>query len=145
MKFRETVTLAHTCPPKTLPKTTTRGETSLISRQRLSAGLKKAGIFNSDDRGDSWTRATTDIAPEDDFAFLRLYASKANPKRIYAAAGLNPNDQHTDYGSLSTVTDHDVTKLQGGIYRSEDDGQTWNRVNTSFTEASVRDRVRLRR
>ncbi len=98
---------------------------------------KKTGVYYSDDRGSNWTRAKTGISSDDDFAFHRLYPSKKHPKRVYAIAGLMPNDEYTDYNSLNTSTHKNVTKLQGGLYRSDDEGQSWQHISVNFPEVNA--------
>ena len=78
----------------------------------FSAGGGKSGLWKSTDGGDTWTELTDNPGmPEVPIGRIGISVSGAMPNRLYAYVETSPDD------SL------------GGIYRSENSGATWARVN----------------
>jgi photosystem II stability/assembly factor-like uncharacterized protein len=74
----------------------------------LVSGGKGSGMFKSTDGGDSWTEITKNPGlPSGLWGNIGISVSAANPKRIFAL----------------------IEADQGGVYRSDDAGATWQRVN----------------
>ena len=73
------------------------------------AAAGKAGLFRSTDRGVTWTHCDTSGAgPANDLGFREVALHPSRPKLVYAIGNIG-------WG--------------GFLYRSEDAGQTWSRVN----------------
>jgi hypothetical protein len=80
---------------------------------RLAIGISAAGVWLTDDGGESWRRGNQglvprylpDDAPEDEIALCvhRLRRSAVRPERIFM-------------------------QFHGGVYRSDDAGETWNDI-----------------
>jgi photosystem II stability/assembly factor-like uncharacterized protein len=69
-----------------------------------------SGIFKSTDGGTTWRQLTTGLpATGELLGRAGLEISRSSPKRLFAIAG--------------------TTKESGGVYRSDDAGETWQRVN----------------
>ena len=111
---------------------------------------KKSGLFYSDDKGDNWNRVSpinTGIKIEDAFVFYRLYSrieSVNNEERevLYSTSGIMPvplsaSENIYDYGTLNSYVRHSPSNMLGGIYKSEDNGNTWSRINSDHHWASV--------
>lgn len=78
----------------------------------FSAGGGKSGLWKSTDGGDTWTELTDNPGmPDVPIGRIGVSVSGAMPNRIYAYVETSPDD------SL------------GGIYRSENSGASWARVN----------------
>lgn len=78
----------------------------------FSAGGGKSGLWKSTDGGDSWTELTGNPGmPEVPVGRIGVSVSGSMPNRVYAYVETSPDD------SL------------GGIYRSENSGASWKRVN----------------
>jgi len=67
------------------------------------------GVFKSTDGGTTWHQLTKGLPSGEPLGRVGLEVSRANPQRLYAVAG-------TDEKS-------------GGIYRSDDGGESWQRIN----------------
>ncbi|MBK5189078.1 MAG: glycosyl hydrolase, partial [Gemmatimonadaceae bacterium] len=78
----------------------------------FSSGGGKSGLWKSTDGGDSWTELTDNPGmPDVPVGRIGVSVSGAMPTRVYAYVETSPDD------SL------------GGIYRSENSGATWKRMN----------------
>ena len=78
----------------------------------FSAGGGKSGLWKSTDGGDTWTELTDNPGmPEVAIGRIGVSVSGSMPNRVYAYVETSPDD------SL------------GGIYRSENSGASWKRVN----------------
>ncbi len=76
----------------------------------FSSGGKGSGLYKSTDGGDTWTKLTGDPKrglPEGDLGRIALTISPSSTKTVYAV----------------------VEAKKGGLYRSEDGGETWTRGN----------------
>lgn len=72
-------------------------------------GGKDGGIWKTNDGGDSWTKLTEGL-PKGLIGRIGLAISPANPSRVWAIIIAEKDEE-------------------GGLYRSDDSGKTWNRVN----------------
>jgi photosystem II stability/assembly factor-like uncharacterized protein len=77
----------------------------------IISGSRLGGFYKSTNGGDSWTRITTGL-PTELIGKGNLAVTAANPNRIYALVEARPG---------------------GGLYRSDDAGQTWQLVNAQGT------------
>ena len=69
-----------------------------------------SGVFKSTDGGNTWSQLTKGLPTTGELlGRAGLEVCAANPKRLYAIAG--------------------TTKESGGVYRSDDAGETWQRMN----------------
>ncbi len=69
-----------------------------------------SGVFKSTDGGTTWRQLTNGLpATGELLGRAGLEIARSNPRRLYAIAG--------------------TTKESGGVYRSDDAGETWQRVN----------------
>jgi photosystem II stability/assembly factor-like uncharacterized protein len=68
-----------------------------------------SGVFKSTDGGSTWRALTTGLPAGELLGRAGLEIAAANPKRLYAIAG--------------------PTKESGGLYRSDDAGETWRRIH----------------
>jgi photosystem II stability/assembly factor-like uncharacterized protein len=73
----------------------------------IISGSREGGFYKSTNGGDSFTRVMTGL-PGELIGKGNLAVSAANPQRIYALVEAKPG---------------------GGLYRSDDAGQSWNQVN----------------
>lgn len=77
------------------------------------------GIYKSTDGGGHWTKLTKGLPTVT--GRIGLAVSQSHPNTIEAVVG---SDEGGNYGALETNT-----SLYGGVFRSEDGGATWVRVN----------------
>jgi photosystem II stability/assembly factor-like uncharacterized protein len=74
----------------------------------ILSGSREGGFFKSTDGGETWNHLTSGL-PNDLIGKANLAVTAANPSRIYALIEARPG---------------------GGLYRSEDAGQSWALVNS---------------
>jgi len=67
------------------------------------------GVYKSIDGGTTWRQLSGGLPEGESLGRAGLEVCAANPKRLYAIAG--------------------TTKETGGVYRSDDAGETWTRIN----------------
>jgi len=79
-----------------------------------------SGIYRSRDGGEHWTRLARGL-PTDDMGKIHLAVGHRNPRIVYAAI------------LTGEPTRGGRTSDQGGIFRSDDGGDTWRRVNPTMT------------
>ena len=76
----------------------------------MEAGGGKSGLWKSTDGGDTWTDLTANPGmPKGPIGKIGVAVSPANPRRIYASV--------------------EAKDTLGGIFRSDNGGDSWNRVN----------------
>jgi len=68
-----------------------------------------SGVYKSADGGTTWRQLTNGLPPGELLGRAGLEVCAANPRRLYAIAG--------------------TKKESGGVYRSDDAGETWARLN----------------
>ena len=73
-----------------------------------------SGLFKSTDGGTTWRQITAGLPSGEDLGRIGLGTVPADPKRMYAVV---------------------ESKNHGGVYRSDDSGETWRRTNESSTLA----------
>lgn len=84
----------------------------------LSSGGDGSALWKSKDRGETWTEISTKKGfPEGVLGIIGVTVSPINNQRVWAIV---------------------ENKDQGGLYRSDDGGETWNQVNS---ERSLRQRA----
>jgi len=74
----------------------------------IDSGSMEGGLFRSTDGGNTWQRLTSGLPKDVMVGKAGISVSPANPKRVYALIEAGGD--------------------QGGVYRSEDGGDTWNRT-----------------
>jgi len=78
----------------------------------LDAGGGRSGLWKSTDGGDTWTELTRNPGlPRGPVGRIGVAVSPARPSRVWANVEASPTDS------------------TGGIFRSDDGGRTWERVN----------------
>ena len=76
----------------------------------MEAGGGRSGLWKSTDGGDTWAEITANPGmPKAPIGKIGVAVSPANPRRIFASV--------------------EAKDTLGGIFRSDDGGDTWNRVN----------------
>lgn len=81
-------------------------------------GKDLGGIFKSTDGGTTWKKLTNGLPPLTRRIGLAISAS--NPKVVMAVV-------QSDEGGLQSL--YDIQSKAGGVFRSEDGGETWKRMN----------------
>ncbi len=76
----------------------------------LSSGGEGSALWKSTDRGETWTEISTKEGfPEGTLGIIGVTVSPINSQRVWAIV---------------------ENKDKGGLYRSDDGGETWNQVNS---------------
>jgi photosystem II stability/assembly factor-like uncharacterized protein len=77
----------------------------------IDSGSMDGGIFRSTDGGTKWTKLTNGLPTTVMVGKIGVSVTQSNPKRLYANIEAADN--------------------QGGVFRSDDGGDTWTRTNSS--------------
>ncbi len=91
---------------------------SFVSGAELTGGRDAGGIFKSVDGGTTWKKLTSGLPGRTQRIGLDVF--RKNPKILYAIV-------QTDEGGASPL--RDTKSKRGGVFRSEDGGETWARTN----------------
>jgi len=75
----------------------------------VRSGGKGSGLYKSTDGGETWTKLEKGLPKE--LGKIGVSIARSNPNRIYA------------------VIESDTQKEQGGVFRSDDAGKSWERVS----------------
>ena len=84
----------------------------------VTGGRDVGGIFKSTDGGDSWTKLTAGLPTLT--GRIGLSVHQKDPRIVYAIV-------QSDEGGTSNIDQ--VLQKKGGVFRSEDAGATWTRMN----------------
>ena len=84
----------------------------------LTGGRDAGGIFRSTDGGATWRKLTNGLPPQT--GRIGLAVSPANPKVVMAVV-------QSDAGGTSGIDE--IESRAGGVFRSEDGGETWVRAS----------------
>jgi photosystem II stability/assembly factor-like uncharacterized protein len=84
-----------------------------------------SGLFKTTDGGATWTKMTNGL-PDRPLGRCGLSISRQNPKLVYAVVQTDKSITDT-IGAKPKANTGDVDN--GGLFRSEDAGQTWKKVN----------------
>jgi len=91
---------------------------SFVSGADLTDGKDLGGIFKSTDGGETWKKLDQGLPPRTQRIGLGIY--RKNPKIVYAIV-------QSDEGGTSSIDE--VRSKRGGVFRSDDAGESWTRVN----------------
>ncbi len=89
---------------------------SFASGPNVTDGKNIGGIFKSTDGGATWKKLEKGLPERTGRVGLSLHAK--NPKIVYAVVG-------SDEGGTANISD--VESKRGGVFRSDDGGETWTR------------------
>ena len=89
---------------------------SFVSGPAATGGKDLGGIFKSTDAGATWKKLSTGLPGGAGRIGLAVYAK--DPKIVYAVV-------ESAQGGTSSIDD--VTSRAGGVFRSDDSGETWRR------------------
>jgi photosystem II stability/assembly factor-like uncharacterized protein len=91
---------------------------------RLFASVEVGGLLRSDDGGETW--ACGPVIEDDDIHYITGHPD--NPDLLYAALG---------YAALPEHRRDDGMRRFGGLARSRDGGETWQKLETDYTRAAL--------
>lgn len=104
-----------------------------VRRDGFSGGAPKTqwgpagGIYKTMDAGKTWNKLKGGL-PEGAIGRCGISVYRKDPKIVYAVVQTEKTDGPTDNrGQVAKTNECDIEK--GGIFRSEDKGQTWKKVN----------------
>lgn len=83
----------------------------------LTDGKDLGGVFKSTDGGETWRKLSTGLPPNTQRIGLDIF--RKDPRIVYAVI------QSDDGGP----TDGEIYSKRGGVFRSEDSGETWRRMS----------------
>jgi photosystem II stability/assembly factor-like uncharacterized protein len=98
----------------------------------FESGGEKGGIFRSTDGGNHWSQLTKGLPKQTGRIGLDL--CRSNPKIVYAVV-------ESDEGGARNLDD--ARSRRGGLFRSEDGGDSWTRVNAQDPRAFYFSKVRV--
>ena len=84
-----------------------------------------AGIYKSTDAGETWVKLRLGL-PDRGIGRCGLTISKKNPRLLYAVVATDKTDIRAVPGQPPKAS---ADKQTGGIFRSQDQGETWTKVN----------------
>ena len=91
---------------------------------RFTSGGKEGGIYRSTDKGAHWTKLTKGLPTQTGRIGLDIYAK--DPKTIFALV-------ESDLGGGRGIDA--ANSRQGGLFRSDDGGDSWSRINAMVPRA----------
>jgi len=91
---------------------------SFVSGADLTGGRDVGGLFKSGDGGATWKKLTNGLPARTQRIGVDVH--RKNPKVLYAIV-------QTDEGGTSPI--RDPKSRRGGVFRSEDGGESWTRTN----------------
>ncbi|MCU0253611.1 MAG: glycoside hydrolase, partial [Acidobacteria bacterium] len=97
-----------------------------------TGGRDAGGIFKSSDGGATWRRLANGLPPRTGRIGLAVYAK--DPRIVYAVV-------QSDEGGTSGIDD--AKSKAGGVFRSEDGGESWTRVNRLNPRAFYFSQIRI--
>jgi len=92
-----------------------------------------SGLYRSTDSGATWTKLTNGIPPPP-LGRIGISVSKSNPKVVVAVI----DSQRGGGGQVSSERSKD-----GGVFRTEDGGESWSRVNPTVPRGFYFGQIRL--
>ena len=84
-----------------------------------------AGLFKTTDGGKTWKRLTRGL-PDRPYGRCGLSVCRKDPRVVYAVVATDMTDLHNMPGQPPKANDQPET---GGVFRSDDRGETWAKVN----------------
>ncbi|UCF33828.1 MAG: hypothetical protein JSV78_00675, partial [Phycisphaerales bacterium] len=103
------------------------------SAYSFQSGGPEGGIYRSDDAGATWRKLTNGLPPQSGRIGLDIY--RKNPSILYAVI-------ESDVGGWG-VSEFDNRSKAGGVFRTEDRGETWTRVNDLTPRAFYFGKIRV--
>ncbi|MBI1750919.1 MAG: hypothetical protein HY234_11545 [Acidobacteria bacterium] len=91
---------------------------SFLSGRAITDGKDVGGIFKSTDSGETWKKLDKGLPGGMGRIGLSIY--RKNPKIVYAVV-------QSDEGGTSAIDE--IRSKRGGVFRSEDAGESWTRMN----------------
>jgi photosystem II stability/assembly factor-like uncharacterized protein len=98
-----------------------------------TSGSEVGGIFKSTDAGETWTKLTNGLPARTERIGLAVH--KANPRILAALVA-------SDQGGWGAEPFDDFSK-EGGVFRSDDGGETWQRVSPLTPRAFYFSRIAI--
>ncbi|HWQ31660.1 MAG TPA: hypothetical protein VNQ79_02160 [Blastocatellia bacterium] len=96
------------------------------------SGSRDGGIFRTSDGGANWKRLSSGLPSQTGRIGLDVY--RRDPKIVYAVV-------ESDAGGDSSMDD--AESRSGGVFRSDDGGETWKRVNSIAPRAFYFSQIRV--
>lgn len=85
----------------------------------------KAGLYKSTDGAKSWAKMTRGL-PDNLYGRCGLAIYRKDPKIVYAVV----QTEKTTVGTVGNLPNKDLDVSRGGVFRSDDRGESWTQVNT---------------
>ncbi len=110
---------------------------AMYTRRRTAwsfrSGGPNGGIYRSDNAGETWTKLTSGLPQQTGRIGMDLY--RKDPRIVYAII-------ESDVGG-SGVSAFDGRSKSGGVFRSEDRGDTWTRMDQRIPRAFYFSKIRI--